>query len=169
MNCIERYSFVKANKIVAEKHLRLLLDKRLELYVKYCGVKSVPTDKEIHNSQSNDSRVVAFLEAYEIKKNSEGKSLSEQIIDCNKEIMLYKRQMEQMEKVIHELSNNAQCGCSKEIIVYRLYSKIVLDGLKPTQAVKELTTEFGFSDERSIWKTYYPEVKKYLNILKKTA
>lgn len=163
MNVMERYSILKVNKEAAEDHYNFLLEKRAELWVKYCGVKSVPTDKELQKSgYRNNSNVVSFLFAYEERKGESGKSLAEEIAAAKKELHDYKKTLNQISRTLKELSARSKFGKTKDKIIYELYTKIMVDGLGPTQAVREVTEEYEFANESAIWRTYYPIVKKYM-------
>lgn len=91
-----------------------------------------------------------------------GKSLAEEIAAAKKELHDYKKTLNQISRTLKELSARSKFGKTKDKIIYELYTKIMVDGLGPTQAVREVTEEYEFANESAIWRTYYPIVKKYM-------
>lgn len=45
---------------------------------------------------------------------------------------------------------------------YKIFYQMVINGLKPTEAVRRVSFEVG-KEESTLWKNYYPKVKKILS------
>lgn len=163
MNIMQCYYDLKIECEIAQKKLEMLQDKRLELWVRFCGVKSVPTDKDfIQQSGSNDSKVIAFLHAYEVEKKENGYSLAEEIAITSAEIKRLKKTMKATAQAFENLRIKTKFGNKKNKVIYALFERIVINGESPTQVVEAVAEEFGYADTSTIWRLYYPEVKKYL-------
>lgn len=164
MNIMQCYYELKTECEIAQKKLEMLQEKRLELWVRYCGVKSVPTDKDfIQHSGSNDSKVIAFLHAYEVEKKENGYSLAEEIAITTAEIKRLKKTMKATAQAFENLRIKTKFGNKKNKVIYALFERIVINGEPTTQAVEAVADEFEYADTSTIWRLYYPEVKKYLS------
>ena len=92
---------------------------------------------------------IKLLEKYQVDINVEINNLIEIIAIQNKILI-------QIKKDLFELKG----------IEYKLYSKIILEGLNISKAIEKVSLEEG-KDISTLWKNYYPKIKDRLKIINK--
>lgn len=94
---------------------------------------------------------IKLLEKYQADINIEINNLIE-IVDTQNKIII------QIKKDLSELKG----------IEYNLYSKIVVEGLNVSKAIEKVSLEEE-KDISTIWKNYYPKIKKRLQLIEKIS
>lgn len=136
--------------------LKLLVEKREELYTKYLGVKSPNLDKiGTQSSFSGNDKVIAYLNEYEAPKGDKP-SLKEQI-----EKLQYEKQ--QLEVVIKDMQNQLAKVSGVE---GRLFYLIAVEQHQIRKAIEKVADEF-YMTEANVWKTYYKNIKEEVRKLRK--
>ncbi len=102
---------------------------------------------DIKNELKLFKQRLKLIEKYEKKVNYERKTLNEIIV-------LQTNLLHQIEDDIKKLS-----GIENE-----LYCEIVVNGIKVSKAIEKIATEENISVS-TLWKNYYPSVKKRINAL----
>lgn len=92
---------------------------------------------------------IRLLEKYQKDINNEINNLIETVDTQNKIII-------QIKKDLFELKG----------IEYNLYSKIIIEGLNISKAIEKVSLEEE-KDISTIWKNYYPKIKKRLQTIEK--
>ena len=92
---------------------------------------------------------IRLLEKYQADINVEINNLID-IVDTQNKIII------QVKKDLSELNG----------IEYNLYSKIVVDGLNISKAIEKVSIEED-KDVSTIWKNYYPKIKKKIQQIEK--
>lgn len=137
-----------------QERLKWLEERRLVLYTKYLGVKSPNYDKVGGKKNWSIDGMSLYLEALEKVDGATGVSLEKEI-----EMLT-----EQRQTLTDTLKNMGQSLRKAEGIEYELFVLIVVDGMKRSQAVKEIA-EKNYMSEQTVWRYYYPKIKEEIEKL----
>lgn len=151
MESIKTYSDTKNELKIVQARIRLLNDKKSELMYKYCGVHSISFDKEGGGgTPSNNSPVVAYLEAVETRKQENGLSIQEELENLAEREKTLSSVISDMESALYLLKG----------LEYKIYYQIIVKGKEINEAIEYVAQE-NYISERTAWR-YYKNVKKYL-------
>lgn len=158
MIAIPSYNDTKCELDIITDRINFLLDKKIQLYQRYFPVTSkIKTDIVDSGTLERDKMAEYVHELYEVDYGT-GMSIQEEIEyqqDRKKHLQVY---LDSMTVTLSKLQG----------IEYKLYYAIVNDCPNITKAV-EKTAEATGLDTQTIWKNYYPRIKKYVKKLKNTV
>ena len=122
-------------KIVNER-IEILENQKMALHIKYLGVKSPNLENPMNlTSYGDNSKVVAYLHAVEVKKQSNGMSIEEELKILHERSEFLFQKLLTMNFYLKNLKG----------IEYQIFSKIVVDGKNVTRAVEEVCEEKDIS------------------------
>jgi hypothetical protein len=153
-NGIINHTNTKYELEITKTRLDLVINKKIELYQKYVGIKSPSLEEKSNNNFSCDKFA---LYVNEITKTNEvtGMSIEEEITNLLKSMNKMKLVLSKIECDLKQLKD----------IESRLYRKIVIDGYRVSKAVEEVASESYYSQQH-IWR-FYDNIKEYIRKLKK--
>lgn len=137
-----------------QERLKWLEDRRLVLYTEYLGVKSPNYDKIGGRKNWSIDGMSLYLEALEKVDEKTGLSLEKEI-----EMLTERRQV--LTDVLKSMEQNLR---KAKGIEFELFVLIVVDGMKRSQAVKEIA-EKNYMAEQTVWRYYYPKIKEEIERL----
>jgi hypothetical protein len=121
---------------IVTQRIEILEDEKMALRSKYLGVKSPNLENPLNTTSFGDnSKVVAYLHAVEIRKQPNGMSIEEEL----------KKLHERSDYLFQRLVNMKFYLKNLTGIEYGIYSKIVVDGMNITKAVELTCDEKGIS------------------------
>lgn len=157
MSSIKNYNNTLIDLHTAEQRLKVLQERKESLFWRICGSKGwVIQEGGKVSSKASKSSTEAFVEMINTPSLETGYSLNQEIEMAEEEVRILKAVLEVMAKGFTELKG----------IENNLYCSIVLDGLRPTEAVRKIA-EDNFMTEDNVWRTYYPRVKELLRKIRK--
>lgn len=155
MNVIKTYIDTQCELNIAKERLSLLLDRKAELYSKYFGFNISYGDKAQGGTVQNDN-MINYLHDLHEKDYGTGRSLEEEI----------NYQQDKINKLQYHINNIANSLNKLSGLEYKLFYEIVYNNINITKAV-ELVANNNNKDVGTIWKYYYPKIKKELRKLQK--
>ena len=157
MKAIRNYTSTFLEYKVVKARLDYLLNKRDELETRYCGVSALGYENNGEQSQpSQRDRMMLFIKAITTPDEQTGLSLDDEIAICNKELTELQETLSLMAKAISRMTD----------VEAQLYCKIVLDGLKVSQAIKAIA-DAQFMSERNVYDRYYSQIKEDIEKIKR--
>lgn len=158
MSSIRNYNNTLIDLQTAKQRLKVLKERKEALFWRICGSKGwVIQEGGKVSSKASKSATETFVEMINTPSTETGFSLNQEIEMAEAEVELLQKVLEIMAKGFVELTG----------IENNLYCAIVLDGLKPTEAVRKIA-EDNFMTEDNVWRTYYPKVRELLRKIRKT-
>lgn len=154
MIAIRNYGDTKNELEIAQNRLNLLLDRKEELYTKYCGI-STPNldDVKIQTSHVNNNKMADYIyELTRIRKN--GLSLEQDI----------EQQQNTVSKLKYYLNIMKHNLKTMKSIEYKLYYAIVVEARGITGGIDQVSFEAN-KDVSTIWRVYYPKIEKEIKKL----
>lgn len=141
---------------LAIHRLKILEDRKTEIWQKYFGVKSPNWDKIGQQGTPDQSdKMVKYLAEISQPK---GHNLS-----LEEEIEQIRNEAERLKKVLETMANKLK---DTDSIEGKLYYRIVVEGMSSNRAVRE-TAETEYMTENNIWRTYYARIKEDIRKLRK--
>ena len=139
----------------ALEHLTTLRNKHEEIYTRYLGYKSPSFDNIICDGGVYTNKMNDYLDELN-KRDSNDLSLSDKIINQEKQVNI-------LSKTLRNIEHNLRC---MQGIEYQLYTRIAVDKLSITRAVESVALDNN-KEPITIWKYYYPRIKKEVHKIKK--
>lgn len=156
MNGIRNYTDTLIEFKIAKARLDYLLLKREELEVRYCGAKAISYQSIGEaNEPSMKDNMMEFIIAITTPDENTGLSLDEEIEEKSCEVLKLYDTLSLMTKALSQLKD----------IEGQLYYKIVVEGQKVSNAIKQVSEE-KFMSEQNIYARYYPNIKEDITRLK---
>lgn len=156
MYTIRNYTDTRCELEMAKTRLSFLMDKKERLYRKYFPVTSkIKEVMSTGNLQNNDKMAEYLSELHDIDVGT-GKSLAD-------EISYQQINVDNLQKYINIMNNTMS---ELNGIEYQLYYEIVVLGINITKAVENVASKNN-KDTRTIWKHYYPKIKKDVKKVRK--
>lgn len=184
MIAIRNHNDTKCELNVAIIRLNQLEEKKQELYCKYFKItgKSYPTMykikldkttkirtwdevlKDENVSISNSNIKTDPMTDYQIALENVDKDTN---ISLNDELKLQKNEVRKLEYYLKLMENNMT---NLKGIEYELYYEIVINPINANKTISKIIEEFSEREDvdrdiQTIWKNYYPSIKKYLKKL----
>lgn len=174
MVAIRNYNDTKIELEISKKRLNQLIDRKEVLYSKYFKITSTsPSTKikkinnkyqEVLNDENSaikgsfkqEDPFLKYMIELEKINDETGKSLNEELTE----------QLNEVQKLEYYLKSMDYDMLKLKGIEYQLYCEIVINGTNISKAVEKIAEKIG-KEPRTIWKYYYPKIKKSLNKLKK--
>ena len=154
MIAIRNYGDTKNELEIAQTRLNYLMDKKEELYVRYCSV-SIPKLDDIKIQQSNVNKDKMADYIHELtKKRKNGLSLEQDLEQQQSVVSKLKYYINLMEHNLKVMKN----------IEYKLYYAIVVEGRGITGGIDHVSFEAN-KDVSTIWRVYYPKIEKEIKKL----
>lgn len=149
METIRCYRDTENDLKVVNLRIEVLESQKYALNVKYLGVKSPNLENPLDmTSFENNSKVVAYLNALEVKKQKNGMSIQEELENLYNERKMLLKKINEMQECLNKLKG----------IEYKIYYKIIVDGKNVTKAIYEVCEENDIS-EMTGWRKYH-KIKK---------
>lgn len=149
MFTIRSYTDTRCEFEIAKSRLRLLTDKKEELYCKYFPITTTSKEVMVDGGEHNNDKMADYLhELHEIDIGT-GKSLDEEIIYQQAKVNQLQEYLQEMNESLAKMSG----------LEYKLYYEIVIKGVSISKAVDNIATTYN-KDTRTIWKNYYNKIKK---------
>lgn len=161
MGAIENYTNTKLEMMSDQSRLKSLLLKKEELFQRYCGVKAVAfnDDPKVTTHPNHDLKL-CYIEKCDEVNPATNMSLNQEIEKLQNDIQKREIILEQIECALRQLHG----------IEYELYRDIVINGYKPSDAVRNEAVKYSYS-EKQIWKKYYhmiaPSIRKLRKVVSK--
>ena len=149
METIRTYTNTKCELEIAKARLGWLMDRKEELYCKYFPITAKIKEDVISGGDHRNDKMDRYLaELYDVDIGT-GLSLAEEI---NQQRAIVDR----LNAYIVEMTD----ALSRMIgIEYELYYEIVVNHKRITRAVEYIAEKYD-KDTQTIWKYYYPKIKK---------
>lgn len=156
METIRTYTNTKCELEIAKARLRLLMDRKEQLFVKYFPVTQKIKDDIIKGGSRDKDKMAMYVHELNEVDFGTGRSLAQEI----------EYQMTVIARNEVALAEMTETLTKTTGIEHELYKEIVINDVPITQAVKK-TAEAYKKDERTIWKYHYSKIKKDLKFLEK--
>ena len=149
METIRTYTNTKCELEIAKARLGWLMDRKEELYCKYFPITARYKDDIIKGGEQRNDKMDRYLaELYDVDIGT-GFSLVDEI---NQQRAI----VERLNTYIAEMTD----ALSRMVgIEYELYYEIVVNNKRITRAVEYIAERYD-KDTQTIWKYYYPKIKK---------
>ncbi|MCL2354614.1 MAG: hypothetical protein FWC68_01770 [Oscillospiraceae bacterium] len=148
MRAIRNYVDTKNELEIAEHRLNYLLDKKEELYLRYCApVTSNLENVKVQTSKVNRDNVAEYMHEL-TKKQINGLSLDEEVTDQQNVVNKLKYYINLMNYNLKQMKG----------VEYKLYYAIVVEAKGVTAGIAEVS-EVTSKAESTLWKYYYPKIK----------
>ena len=148
---IRTYSNTCAELKVAETRLEFLVSKKEVIYTKYFPLTAKVSDSPSHTNKRSDPMADYVSEITRINPTT-GLSLEEEIEEARNEVNNLRYYLNIM---LHNIETLTGIECE-------LFCKIIKDGYSPTKAVNKVAEKYKKEPE-TIWKYYYPKIKKEIS------
>lgn len=148
---IRTYANTKAELNIAEERLNLLMSRKEELYVKFFPLSAKISDAPAHTNKLTDAMAGYVAELTKVNPVTK-MSLDSEITEARNnrdKLGYYLKRM--------EINLKSTTGIENE-----LFYKIVVEGYRPTKAVNNIAEKYNKEPE-TIWKYYYPKIKKEIS------
>lgn len=156
METIRTYTNTMCELDIAKSRLGSLLDRKEQLYCKYFPLTAKLKDDIITGGERNNDKMDRYLHELYDEDIGTGNSLAE-------EINYQRSVVDNLTAYLAEMSDTLSRMVGIE---YELYYEIVVKRKGITRAV-ECIAEKNDKDTQTIWKHYYPKIKKEVKRLKK--
>ena len=149
MEAIRTYTNTKCELEMAKSRLRLLLDRKEQLYCKYFPITAKIKEDIVSGGEQNNDKMDRYLfELYDVDIGT-GNSLATEID--------YQRIV--VDKLSGYLDEMAEALSKMDGIEHELYFEIVVKRRRITKAVEYIAEKYD-KDTQTIWKYHYPKIKK---------
>lgn len=158
MYAIRNYTNTKCELEMAMTRLRLLIDRKEQLYCKYFPVTAKIKEVVVDGKSESNNKMADYLhELHEIDIGT-GKSLAE-------EIEYEQQNVDKLQNYLNDMTDILSKMTGTE---YQLFYEIVFKGVSITKAVDNIANnnlKKGIKpcDVSTIWKNHYRKIKKYIN------
>jgi predicted nucleic acid-binding Zn-ribbon protein len=154
MTVLRNYIDTKNELEIAQYRLNYLLDKKENLYLRYCSVATSKIDiTKVQNSKVNQDNMAEYLHEL-TKKQPNGLSLDDEIINQQNIVDKLKYYITLMNDNLKQMKG----------VEYKLYYAIVVEAKGITKGITEVSENTGKS-ERTLWKNYYPKIEQEIKEL----
>lgn len=150
MNVIKTYTDTQCELNIAKERLSLLLDRKEELYIKYCGKTVFYGDKVQGKILEKDNMIDYLHDLNEIDYGT-GRSLADEIEYQRKIISVLQNHIKNMASNLNKLNG----------LEYKLFYEIVYVGNNISKSVEIIAEKFNVST-RNVWRFHYTKIKEYL-------
>lgn len=151
MEMFKSYINTKNERNIIKYRLEVIEDRKLELETKFLGIQAAPFDEILQeHNPSNNSRVIAFLNEWEIKKQKSGYTLQEEEKILKEELSRLNIILEKMEKSIKQM----------EGVEYLLFYYIFVENCNPRKAVENVVV-ISEKSASTVWR-HYAKMKEML-------
>ena len=156
MNSIRTFSNTKCELEMAKTRLKLLMDRKEQLYCKYFPItkriKEIMVDGGEHE---NDKMALYLSELHDVDLGT-GKSLAQEIAIEQETVYKLQMYMNEMESLLGKMTG----------IEYDLFYEIIVNGTPISRAVGVIAEKYE-KDTTTIWKYHYKKIKKDVkNVIK---
>ena len=149
METIRTYTNTKCELDIARTRLSLLMDRKEQLYCKYFPITARLKDDVVSGGDHKNDKMDRYLyELYDVDIGT-GNSLAA-------EIDIQRAVVERLTAYLNEMS---EALSRMSGIEYELYYEIVVKRGRITRAVEFIAEKYD-KDTQTIWKCYYPKIKK---------
>jgi hypothetical protein len=148
---IRTYANTKAELNIAEERLNLLMSRKEELYVKFFPLSAKISDAPAHTNKLTDAMAGYVAELTKVNPVTK--------MSLDSEITEARNNRDKLEYYLKRMEINLK---STTGIENELFYKIVVEGYRPTKAVNNLAEKYNKEPE-TIWKYYYPKIKKEIS------
>ena len=144
MDVLVTYSECQVEYQVLSTRYNYLMNKKAEISQMLLGIHS-PSLEKIGGSNPSElgHKVILFNEEINVKKQPNGKTINEEMMDLEKKMDRLVEIMKEIESVISRIRG----------IEAQLFYQIMINGLKPTEAVEKVARENYISQETA-WRKY---------------
>lgn len=149
METIRTYTNTKCELEIAKSRLRSLMDRKEQLYCKYFPITAKFKDDVISCGNNVNDKMDRYLHELYDEDIGTGNSLAE-------EINYQQGVVEKLNAYLAEMSDTLSRMVGIE---YELYYEIVVKRKGITRAVECIAERYD-KDTQTIWKHYYPKIKK---------
>lgn len=156
METIRTYTNTKCELEMAKTRLRLLMDRKEQLYCKYFPLSPTLKDDVIKGGKKDNDKMANYVHELNEIDIGTGRSLAQEIEYQRGVIERDKTALAEMTETLEKTTG----------IEYELYREIVINCVPKTQAVKKIAVAYE-KEERTIWKYHYSKIKKDLKNLEK--
>lgn len=151
MKAIRNYADTEREFKIAKERLKMLKRRKLELDTKYLSLKAVQiTDMKVDGSSKPRDKNIEYVSQLLKKDKTTGYTLEQEIDILQKEIS-------QIQSVLDKMKHHLK---SFKGLEYKLYCKVVIEGLNITKAVETLANE-EYMSVSTIWEIH-KKIKDYL-------
>jgi len=145
---IRTYANTKAELNIAEERLNILMSRKEELYVKFFPLSAKISDAPAHTNKLTDAMAGYVAELTKVNPVTK--------MSLDSEITEARNNRDKLEYYLKRMEINLK---STTGIENELFYKIVVEGYRPTKAVNNIAEKYNKEPE-TIWKYYYPKIKK---------
>ena len=149
METIRTYTNTRCELEMAKARLGLLLDRKEQLYCKYFPVTQRIKEDIVSGGDHNNDKMDRYLHELHDVDIGTGKSLAGEIEYQRDVVDKFNRYLADMTETLNKMAG----------IEYALYCAIVVKGMRISRAVEYIAEEYN-KDTQTIWKCYYPKIKK---------
>lgn len=155
MIALRNYTDTKNELDITQNRLNYLLNKKEELYTRYCGISSpsLSADKVSGGNGCNDKMTEYVHQITKVNPKT-GLSLEDEIAQQQNAVRELKYYLNLME---HNLK-------TMKSIEYKLYYAIVVEAKGITGGIEAVSYDVD-KDVSTIWKYYYPKIEKEIKKL----
>lgn len=151
MRAIRNYADTEREFKIAKERLKMLKRRKLELDTKYLSLKAVQiTDMKVDGGREPKDKNIEYVSQLLKKDKTTGYTLEQEIEILQKEIS-------QIQSVLDKMKRHLK---SFKGLEYKLYWKVVIEGLNITKAVETLANE-EYMSVSTIWEIH-KKIKDYL-------
>lgn len=143
---IKTYTTTVVERNLAKFRLSYLIERKEALYVRYCSPHS-PKIVQNGHVMSDKEKTQLYINAITTPDAKTGLSLDAEIQQLVNEV-------DKLDGLLMKMNGDLKKLTGVE---FQLYRAIVLDGKKPTEAVRS-TAERCYMSESNVWKNYYPKI-----------
>ena len=154
MESLKTYTNTKCELEVAKARLGWLMDRKEQLYCKYFPITARLKDDVIRGGEQRNDKMDRYLAELHDADIRTGLSLAMEI-DQQRAIV---------ERLTACLADMTDALSRMVGIEYELYYEIVVNRKKITRAVEYIAERYD-KDTQTIWKYYYPKIKKDVECL----
>lgn len=158
MFTIKTYTDTKCELDMAKARLSKLTDDKERLYYKYFPLIPKLKQDVVDGGERNNDKMADYVhELHEVDLGT-GKSLAEEITYQQQNVNRIQGYLNNMNDILSNMTG----------IEYQLFYEIACKGVGVTKAV-EFIAEKNDIDTRTVWRTYYKPIKKYVKKLRVTV
>ena len=155
METIRTYTNTKCELEMAKTRLAVLMDRKEQLYCKYFPITATIKDDVVSGGKKNNDKMADYVHELNEVDIGTGRSLAQEIE--------YQRAV--VDKLTHYIRKMGEALGKMNGIEYSLYYDIAVNGVRISQAVSNVAERYN-KDDRTIWKYYYPKIKKEIKKLR---
>lgn len=151
MKAIRNYTDTEREFKIAKERLNMLKRRKLELDTKYISLKAVQiTDMKVDGGSEPKDKNIEYVSQLLKRDKKTGLTIEEEIVMLQKEISQIQSTLDKMKYHLKHFKG----------LEYKLYCKVVVDGLNITKAVEKLAEE-EYMSVSTIWEVH-KKIKDYL-------